>query len=475
LTLKREDGEQNIASLSTTFPEGLLADVAKATKCPEPQASEASLSACPAASQIGSTTVAVGSGSDPYYVTGKVFFTGPYDGAPFGLTVVVPAVAGPFNLGNVLVRVALFVDAHTAQATAVSGPLPQILDGVPLRIRTLNVSLEDHEFVLNPTGCTPSAITGTVYSTTGATAGLSSPYAAAGCQKLAFKPAVSASTEATSTKLDGTGVNVKIAYPAGGEANIAKVVLSFPKKLPVRLETLQQACRSATFEANPAACSPASRVGTAVVHTPILAQPLRGPAYLVSYGSAQFPDVVFVLQGEGVTLEVTGQSFVSHTGVLKVTFASVPDAPFSTFETTLPAGAYSQFTSVKSTGKATASQCGENLIAPVTLTAYNGAQVSENPKLQITGCGPTVSLTSTHATAQGLNVTITTSTQGRVTLSGTGLKTLVKKNLSAGTHKLTLAFTNAGKQAARKHKKTQVNVGLVAGKQKTSTHKNIAL
>jgi hypothetical protein len=386
VTLKREDGEQNIQSISTTLPEGLLADVAKATECPEPAASQASLSACPAASEIGTTTVGVGPGSDPYYVTGKVFFTGPYSGAPFGLSVVVPAVAGPFNLGNVLVRVALFVDRTTAQATAVSGPLPQVLDGVPLRIRTLNVTLEDREFVLNPTSCAPASITGTVYSTTGASTGVSSPFAAAGCRSLAFKPAVSASTEAKSTKLDGTGVSVKIAYPAAGQANIAKVVLSFPKKLPVRLETLRQACRATTFETNPAACPPASRVGTALVHTPILAQPLVGPAYLVSYGSAQFPDVVFVLQGEGVTLQVNGESFVSHSGVLKVTFGSVPDAPFSSFETMLPSGPYSQFTSIKSTGKASASQCGENLIAPVTMTAHNGAQITEDAKVKITGC-----------------------------------------------------------------------------------------
>jgi len=475
LTLKREDGEQNVASLSSTLPEGLLADVSKATKCPEPLASQASLSACPAASQIGSTTVGVGPGSSPYYVTGKVFFTGPYDGAPFGLSVVVPAVAGPFNLGNVLVRVGLFVNRTTAQATAVSGPLPQILDGVPLQIRTLNVTLEDREFVLNPTSCVPASITGTVYSTTGATAGVLSPYAAAGCDDLAFKPAVSATTEAQSTKLDGTGVNVKIAYPTGGEANIAKVVLSFPKKLPVRLETLQQACRAATFEANPAACPAASRVGSAVVHTPILAQPLVGPAYLVSYGSAQFPDVVFILQGEGVTLQVNGESFVSHSGVLRVTFPSVPDAPFSTFETSLPAGAYSQFTSIKSTGQAKASQCGESLVAPVTMVAHNGAEVSEDAKVQVTGCGASVSITGTHATKRSLTVSVTTSVQGRLRITGKGLKTLVKANLSAGTHKLTLAFTSAGKLAARKHNKIQITVGLVAGKQHTSKHKKVTL
>jgi hypothetical protein len=388
LTLKREDREQDVASLSTTLPPGLLANVSKIARCPEPQASTASLSACPAGSEIGTVSAGVGSGAEPYFVTGKVYFTGPYGGAPFGLSVVVPAVAGPFNLGDVLVRVALFVDPHTAQVTAVSGPIPQILDGVPLRLRMLGVSLTAHEFVLNPTGCGPKSVSGTVYSTLGGSASVSSPFAASGCRNLAFKPALSGSTEAVSTKLNGTGVKVKIAYPPSGpaESNVAKVVVGFPKQLPVRLGTLQQACRANVFEANPAACPKASMVGTAVAHTPILAAPLAGPAYLVSYGSAKFPDVVFVLQGEGVTLDVDGQSFVSHSGALTVTFASVPDAPFSTFETVLPAGKYSQFTSARSTGRRSASQCGEKLKVPVTMVSQSGAEIKQTVKLKITGC-----------------------------------------------------------------------------------------
>ena len=476
LTVKREDREQNISQITTTLPEGLLANISKVSRCAEPAASQASLTACPAASQIGSATVAVGSGSEPYFETGKVFFTGPYKGAPFGLSIVVPAVAGPFNLGDVLVRAALFVDPHTAQATAVSDPPPQILDGVPLRLRTIAISLDNSEFVLNPTSCLPSSITGTISSTTGGIANVASPFAVKGCRNLAFKPLLSGSTEKKATKANGTGVRIKIAYPSGpAEANIAKVVLAFPKQLPVRLETLQQACRAATFEANPAACPAGSNIGTATVHTPILAQPLSGPAYLVSYGSAKFPDVVFVLQGEGITLDVDGQSFVSHTGELRVTFASVPDAPFSTFETVLPAGRYSQFTSSRTTGKAQASQCGENLIAPVTMTAYNGAQLTQKAKLKVAGCGPTVSIGKVHATAHSLTATVTTSVNGRLRISGAGLKTLTRRNLRAGTHKLTVPLTGRGRAAARVHTKIQLTVGLAVGKQRASAHKRVRL
>lgn len=475
LTVRREDREQDVSTLSTTLPKGLLANLTKVVRCPEPQASEASLTACPTDSQLGTTTVAVGSGSDPYYVTGKVFFTGPYDGAPFGLSVVVPAVAGPFNLGNVLVRAKLYVDPHTSQVTAVSDSLPQERDGVPLRLRVLNIALTNREFVLNPTNCTRTSITGTVSSTTGAAANVSSPFAVAGCKNLPFKPKLTIVTEATTTKENGTGVTSKIAYPTSGQANVAKVVIGFPKQIPVRLQTLQKACLAAVFNTNPASCPAASNIGTATAHTPILVQPLSGPVYLVSNGSAKFPDVEFVLQGEGITLDIDGQSFVSKDGALQVTFASVPDAPFSTFETVLPAGRYSQFTSVNSTGKERGSQCGENLIAPVKLTGQNGAQIAENVQLQVVGCRPSVSIVKARVAGAHLTVTVKTTLQGRLTVGGIGLKTLLKPNLSAGTHQLTVSLTGVGKAAARAHRKLDLNVGLVGGKQRLSSHRKIVL
>ncbi len=475
LTLKREDREQNINTLSTTLPEGLLADLSKVARCPEPQASQPSVLACPPSSQIGTTTVAVGSGSDPYYVTGKVFFSGPYGGAPFSLSVVVPAVAGPFNLGDVLVRVRLFVDPHTSRVTAVSDPLPQERDGVPLRLRVLNVTLDNREFVLNPTNCAKTSITGAVTSTTGASASIASPFAVAGCKNLPFRPAMSISTEAKATKANGTGLRIKVTYPQGGEANIAKVVVGLPRQLPTRLETVQKACRAATFEANPAACPAASVIGTATAHTLILSQPATGPAYLVSYGNAKFPDIVFVLQSEGVTVELDGQSFISKSGALKATFSSVPDVPISSFETVFPAGPFSQFTSVKTSGKAQGSQCGENLVAPVQLTGQNGAQIAEDVTLEIVGCRPSVSVVRAEASAQRLIVTVKTSVRGRLTIGGPGLEALTKRNVSAGTHRLAVALTSAGRVAARRHKQTELTLGLTVGKQKASTHKKIAL
>jgi len=477
--LNRQDREQSVLSLKSTLPAGLLANVSKVAECPEPQASEASLSACPASSQVGTTTVSVGSGSEPYYVTGKVFFTGQHDGAPFGLSIVVPAVAGPFNLGDIIVRIALYVDPHTTQVTAVSGPLPQKLDGIPLRIRTIDVLLDAQEFVRNPTGCAQQSATAEVDSDEGAVAHPSSPFAPSGCSNLAFKPQLSASTEAQSTKSGGTGVTFKIAYPTNaGQANIAKARITFPAKLSVRETTLRQACPAATFEANAAACPAASAIGNATVHTPLLDQPLMGPAYLVSYGSAKFPDVVFELQGENVTLVLQGETFVSSSGIVQVTFPAVPDAPFSTFETQLPAGPHSEFTSTQTATRARASQCGEKLIAPVAMVGQNGTQLSQNVKLQVTGCAaaaPSISLVKVRRSAHALFVTVKTSAKGGVRIAGTGLRTFVKTGTGAGKHTFEVALTRAGRRLATARRRIRLTVGLVIGKRKVYAHKRTVL
>ncbi len=478
LDLGRADREQNVLALKTTLPQGLLAYVSRVHECSEPAASEDREGACSAEDQIGTVTVGVGSGSDPYYVTGKVYFTGPYGGAPFGLTIVIPAVAGPFNLGDVLVRARLAINPITAQVTAESTGFPQMLDGVPVRVRSVALSIDAHEFVLNPTGCGQLAITGTVVSATGTEAGVSSPFATQNCHRLQFSPTVTESTEASATKTDGTGVKIKIAYPAEGQANLAKTTLSFPTQLPVRLETLHQACPQATFQANPAGCPAASSVGSATVHTPILANPLTGPIYLVSNGSAKFPNVAIVLQGEGVTVVMEGESNVSSKGVLKATFGSVPDAPFSTFEASLPRRPFSEFTSARTVGRAQASQCGQELLAPVAMTAQNGLTRDENVKVQIEGCPPArpeVSVVKARAGKRGLTVTVRTSMKGRLQITGQGLKTLVRPGVGKGKHTYTLPYTKTGRIAADRHHTTHLTVTLTAGKHTAAQHKNIAL
>ncbi|HEY7829107.1 MAG TPA: hypothetical protein VIC06_00900 [Solirubrobacteraceae bacterium] len=384
-TFSRGDQDQNLSGVSVKMPQGLLGILKGVERCPEPQANQGT---CGQGSLIGHTTVAAGTGPNPFWVQGgQVFLTGPYKGAPFGLSVVVPAVAGPFNLGNVVVRAAISVDPHTAQITVTSDPLPTILQGIPLDVRTVNVTIDRQGFTFNPTSCEPLSVGGTLTSTQGATANVSSRFQAANCQGLPFKPKFTASTQANTSKKNGASLDVRVGYPQGAQTNIRTVAVTLPKALPSRLTTIQQACPEATFNANPASCPVGSDIGIVAAHTPVLAGPVVGPAYLVSHGGAAFPDLVLVLQGEGVKLELTGSINIKKS-VTSSAFKAVPDAPISSFELKLPEGPHSGLAAVLPP-KAKGSLCGTSLTMPTTLTGQNGAQIKQNTKIAVTGCPKT--------------------------------------------------------------------------------------
>ena len=74
------------------------------------------------------------------------------------------------------------------------------------------------------------------------------------------------------------------------------------------------------IDANPAGCPAASAVGSVTVITPVLRHALVGPVYLVSHAGAATPDLELVLQGEGVTVDVVGQTIVKH-GVIAGVFS----------------------------------------------------------------------------------------------------------------------------------------------------------
>jgi hypothetical protein len=388
VTFSRQDGEQNLGGASVTLPPGLLGVLKGVALCGEPQAAQG---ACPAGSLIGEATAAVGAGGSPYWVHGgQVYLTGPYNGGPFGLSIVVPTTAGPYTLtgnagvGREVVRASVRVDPSTAQIGVVSDPLPSIIQGIPLDIRTVNVTVNRQGFMFNPTNCNPLSVTGALTSTVGASAGVSSAFHASGCQALAFKPSFKVSTQAKTSKRDGASLDVRVAYPAGGQANIHSVAVTLPKQLPSRLTTIQQACPQATFDANPAGCPAGSVIGTAVASTPVLAGPVAGPAYLVSHGGAAFPDLVLVLQGEGVTLQLIGSVDIKKQ-VTSSAFNSVPDAPVSSFELKLPEGPHSGLAAVLP-AKAKGNLCGTSLTMPTTLTGQDGAIIKQNTKITITGC-----------------------------------------------------------------------------------------
>jgi hypothetical protein len=383
MTMSREDGSQNLQGIQLHMPPGLLGTLSSVKLCGEAQANAGT---CGPESLIGHTTVSVGLGGDPYTVTGgEVFITGSYEGAPYGLSIVNPADAGPFHLGKVIVRARIEVDPATAALTVTTdntGPykIPTILDGIPLQIRHVNVSIDRPSFTFNPTNCSPLAVTGALQSSEGSTAALSVPFQATNCAVLAFKPKLTASTSGKPSRANGTSLAVKLTYPAGPyDANIAKVKVELPKKLPSRLTTLQKACTAQVFEANPASCPAASVIGHATATTPVLPVPLSGPAYFVSHGGEAFPSLIIVLQGYGVTVHLVGSTFISKQGITSSTFKTVPDVPVGTFELTLPQGPYSALA-------ANGNLCKAKLAMPTEFVGQNGAVIHTSTKIAVNHC-----------------------------------------------------------------------------------------
>ncbi len=387
LHLSRPDGNQTLTNLSVQLPAGDAAILKNVTPCPEPQASQGT---CGPESEIGQAIATAGEGPDPYTVTGgRVYITGPYDGAPFGLSIATPAVAGPFNLGNVVVRSKIEVDPHTAQVT-ITSPLPTIVQGagrepsgVPLDLRDVYVTVDRPDFEYNPTSCDPTSITAGLNGSRGATAQASSRLQVEGCDSLSFKPAVTATTAGKTSKADGASLGLTFKSKIG-EAHVAKTILTIPATLPARLTTIQKACVAATFETNPAACPEGSDIGTATVHTPVLKSPLTGPIYLVSHGNAAWPDAELVLQGENIKIILDGQTAIKK-GVTTSSFLSVPDAPFESVEATLPEGPHSALTT-NLPPKDHYSLCGQHLTIPTALTGQNGTAINETVKVSVQGC-----------------------------------------------------------------------------------------
>ncbi len=384
LSLSRQDGEQNLSGLEATLAPGLLAKLAGVPLCGD---AEAAAGTCPAASEIGTVAADAGAGSDPVSVKGKVYLTGPYNGGPFGEVVEVPAVAGPFNLGTVVVRGSIRINPTTAQATVVSDAFPTMLSGegagVPVTLKRVVVTLDRPGFTFNPTNCAQLAVTGKITGTAGGSKEVSAPFQVANCAKLAFKPTFAVSTQAKSSKAGGASLHVKITS-GSGQANLSKIKVALPKQLPSRFSTLQKACLAAVFEANPASCPAGSLVGTVKATTPLLKAPFTGPAYLVSHGSAGTPDLELVLQSEGITLIQDGKTKIKN-GITTSTFNTIPDAPIKTIELNLPEGPHSALAAFLP-AKAKHSMCGQKLLMPTQITGQNGAFVEQTTKIAVTGC-----------------------------------------------------------------------------------------
>jgi len=418
LKLTRESGSQPFKGLDVTLPEGLIGKIAGIAECPQTNieaaerdsgTAEQATASCPAGSEVGTVNSGAGSGA-PFHVQGHAYLAGPYKGAPFSILAVIPVVAGPFDLGTVVVRSALYINSTTAQVTVKTDPIPTILDGIPLDVKSIAIDTSRNQFTLNPTSCERMSIVATAIATV-SQAALSNPFQVGGCASLPFKPSFTASTSGKTSKANGASLVVRVSQKTG-EANIHKVDLQLPLALPARLTTLQKACTEAQFNANPAGCPEASDIATATAITPLLSAPLTGPAYLVSHGGAAFPDVEFVLQGEGITIVLDGGTDIKK-GITYSKFETVPDAPISSFETVLPEGPHSALAAntnlcaptktvtvkkrvtVRGKGhshgtrrvlRSVREQLVEPLTIPTTITAQNGAVVTQNTKVSVTDC-----------------------------------------------------------------------------------------
>jgi hypothetical protein len=472
IKVTRNDGEQELTSLDFTLPEGLIGNLASVPYCSDAAIeaarsisgrSELASPSCPASSEIGTADAASGVGSEPIHVGGHVYMAGPYEGAPLSAVVITPAVAGPFDLGDVVIRTPLSINPATSQITAKSDPIPTILKGIPLKLRSVAITLDRSNFTLNPTSCAAMAVTASIGSSNGATANPSNRFQVGGCAGLPFKPTLSASTGGKASKANGASLTVKIAAKPG-ETNIHKVNLQLPVTLPSRLTTLQKACTEAVFNANPAACPAESVIGSATAHTPILQVPLSGPAYLVSHGGAAFPDVEFVLQaderGGDIEIVLDGGTQIKK-GITYSNFETVPDAPISSFETVLPTGPHSILTANLPSAD-NYNFCGQSLKMPATLTGQNGSVVKQSTPIVVTGCAPAIRVMKHTVKGNAATFVVSVPSAGKLTAKGAGLTSAAKTVAAAKsiTLKLKLNKKEQAFLARHRHRKLKLHVKL---------------
>jgi hypothetical protein len=475
LRLTRSDGEQNFSRVDTTLPPGLLGKLAGVAQCSDAALAsisaaegsaqaEAANSACPADSLVGSTSVGAGVGSSPLYVSGKAYLAGPYKDAPFSLALVTPAVAGPFDLGTVVVRAGLYIDPITAQVTVKSDPIPTIIDGIPLRIRDIRVNTNRPDFTLNPTSCDPTAIGAQAFGSDGAAPTLSTRFQAAGCAGLGLSPKLAISLTGKGQTTDGKhpGVSATVSQKPG-QANLKKVQVALPLSLALDPDNANGLCEFVDGSKVTPTCPKASIVGTATAVTPILDQPLSGPVYFVKNIRKDpksgreirtLPKLVIPLTGQnGLKLTLTGTSNVVD-DQLVTTFDNIPDAPVSSFKLDIIGGKGGILT-VSGTDICKATQ-----VADQQVDGQNGKTADASVYLQTPACplkvlSKKVGKTSVAVKVGGLSA-------GKVTVSGKGIKktrktiakstvaTITAKRTKGKPGKVTVSFDPTGPAKARK-------------------------
>jgi hypothetical protein len=391
LRLSRSDGTQQVAAIDTTLPAGLTGKLAGIPYCPDSSIQralernkpgdgtlEAANPSCPPASRVATVRVASGVGSSPYVVSGDGYLAGPYKGAPLSLFIVTPAVAGPFDLGAVTVRVALYVDPETTVITAKSDPLPTELQGIPLDLRSIFLTMDRSKFTLNPTSCKPSKVLGTATSIFGESASLQSPFQVGGCRGLDFKPKLKLRLDGATRRSGHPKVRAVVTFShRTPEANAASIQVGLPHALFLDQGNLDKVCTQPQLRAQ--SCPARSVYGRVRAWTPLLARPLEGPVYLgVGFGY-KLPALVADLNGQIRVLSHARVDTTKHGG-LRSTFSFVPDAPLSRIVLEMKGG--------KKYGllENSESLCNKTQRASAHFVAHNGQAVHLRPKI-VTDCG----------------------------------------------------------------------------------------
>jgi hypothetical protein len=387
LRLSRNDGSQELHALDVTLPEGLSAKLAGIPQCSDAQIAQArrrgglgegdierARPSCPPASEVGTVSVGAGAGEDPFYAQGRVYLAGPYKGAPLSLVVITPAVAGPFDLGTVVVRSAAFVNPLTARVTVKSDEIPTMLEGIPLDVRSIAIKIDRGNFVLNPTNCEEQLVNGTAFGSA-SNAELSDHFHVGDCAALKFKPSLKLQLHGGTKRGSYQRLTATVTYPRKGlYANVARAAVTLPHSEFLAQEHIRTVCTRVQFAAHE--CPKASIYGHAKAVTPLLEQPLTGPVYLRSSDNP-LPDLVAALKGPEsmpIEVELDGRTDSKHGGI-RNTFEMVPDVPVSTFTLSLQGGKKSLIVNSRDLCK------GLKQRATVRLDAQNGMRHDFRPVL----------------------------------------------------------------------------------------------
>jgi len=385
LKLDRDDGDQFLGDLNFKMPPGFTGSLRGISYCPEGAIaaaatnqglSEQAAPSCPLSSQIGTTNVAAGPGSHPFHAVGRMFLAGPFKGAPLSLAAVTPALAGPYDYGVVVVRVALHIDPLTAQVSAVSDTVPSIIGGIPIRMRSIQVNIDREHFTVNPTNCSAFSVDSQGIGDQATVADFFSPFQAVNCATLPFKPAMKI-RQVGGKKSTNRGANPALRFDLttrDGDANIKSISVILPKAFEIDQRHLGNLCSEKELAAT--RCEGRQRIGTATTTTPLLDQPLAGPVYAVS-GSGGLPRLAFLLDGQ-VNLQPRADTD-TFKGKLRTTVPVIPDATIGHFRLNVFGGKQGYLANTRSL-------CGKTPIETINYVAQNGQTLTQKVKTKV-ACG----------------------------------------------------------------------------------------